>query len=151
LGILTHKNSVYWLHEDFDTVFLKDRYLEHKNSFYKCGVGIGNLGYLGDNPLTYKQYNVSNEHPYFFKYIYDKKGGDESYQDLTNLILLINKTEDKDFERSITGYFNVDRFIRKFIVEISVMNFDTYTLWNNNYILYFDQPNKRFEYSKHKY
>jgi hypothetical protein len=164
MGLPTHRSSfakfyvngvyygLYWLQEEFASEFFQSRY--HKvGGFYKCGSGFADLSYEGREGETYRSLRVWKPHLGRWEYYYDKKlVNRKDFTTLVELISTLNTTSNENFESKIEGIFNVDRFLKQFIVEICIMNADTYTNWNNNYLLYEDADHhNRLEYISHDF
>lgn len=142
--------GLYWMHEDFENEYFRSRY-ENLGSFYKNGVGIAGLQYLGEKQKPYKSLNITLTFGnMFFQFFgYEKKTGDiKDYKNLVNFISFLNTTSDQEFKEKIETKLNIDGFLKQLVVETCIMNFDTYLNWNN-YILYED--NQRFEFISHDF
>lgn len=143
--------GLYWLHEDFEYEFFKARN-RRVGPFYKCGSGLAALDYRGDDPNIYRNLFVHKPYLNLDDYFYNKKLIDrKDYTSLANLIKVINQTPDDEFEHAIDEVFDVEKFLKHLIVEISIMNHDTYTVWNNNYLLYEDVDTGKMKYISHDF
>lgn len=88
----------------------------------------------------------------YFAYLYDKAMGDKKdFKKFVELVTVLNKTSDQDFSREIQKIFNVDRFLRTIVFEVMFMNWDTYSVWNNNYLLYEDSASNKIEFIAHDF
>lgn len=143
--------GVYWLHEDFDNEFFQARF-RRVGAFYKCGSSLAALDYRGDDPEIYRNLFLHKPYIGLDDYYYSKKLKErKDYTSLANFIKLLNKTSDQDFEHAIDEAFDVEKFLKHFIVEISIMNMDSYTVWNNNYLLYEDVDSGKIKYLSHDF
>jgi spore coat protein H len=135
--------GVYWMSEEIEKEFVASRYKGGKGDLYRCF--ISGFEYLGDDENTYKNLNISYGGRY--RRHYDKKLGEpENYSNLLKFITMLNKTSDEEFPKEIKKIFNVESFLRQLVVEISIGNFDSYTVNHNNYMIYEDSKSKIFQF-----
>ena len=125
-------NDVYWgLYTNVEAVnneFLNDHFGENHGSFFKCNPEEldfdGENSNLGNSPGT----DPSNYHPY-----YDLKS-DSGWDDLYDLIDTLN-----EHTTDIEAILNVDRTLWMHAFNYSLINFDSYVGYAQNYYLYQDE------------
>ena len=130
-------DGVLWgLYSNVEAVnkeFLIDRFGSKYSSFFKCNPEDLNIQIGGENS------NLSNTHgtdsmdyiPY-----YDIES-DYGWADLYNLIDTLN-----NFQEDIDMVLNVDRTLWMHALNYSIINFDSYIGYGQNYYLYLDQANQ---------
>jgi spore coat protein CotH len=79
---------------------------------------------------------------------YELEINDEApnYTDLADFIAFINNTTDPVFAAGIQDRMNVDNFLRAMAVDVANGNWDNYWYGANNFYLYHNPDNNRFEY-----
>ena len=129
-------NDVYWgLYtniEDVNDPFLVNHYGESHGSFFKCAPE--DLDFDGDNANLGNSYGTdsTNYYPY-----YDLKS-DYGWEDLYELVDVLNENPN-----DIETLLNVDRTLWMHAFNYSVINFDSYVGYAQNYYIY-QQDNGQF-------
>ncbi|MFN0275941.1 MAG: CotH kinase family protein [Chitinophagales bacterium] len=125
--------GLYTNTEEYDEIFLKDRFGENTGNLYKCLYG-SNLEYKGTNPLLYGSYELlTNEE-------------ENDYSDLMNLTDVITNTPIEDLPCELEKFFNVDNFLKIYAIDIATGHWDNYGLNQNNFYLYHNQFTGQFEF-----
>ncbi|MEZ5014703.1 MAG: CotH kinase family protein [Chitinophagales bacterium] len=120
--------------EEYDEIFLKDRFGENSGNLYKCLWG-GNMQYLGTNQSSY--YN---------KYELSTNEVANDYSDLIHFLDVLNNTPIADLPCTIEKIFNVDNFLKIYALDISSGHWDSYAFNQNNYYIYHNQLTGKFEF-----
>ena len=130
-------NDTLWgLYTNVEAVnksFLIDHFDSKYNSFFKCNPENLNIQIGGENS------NLSNTHgtDSIDYYPFYALKSDYGWGDLYNLIDTLNNVSD-----SINHVLNVDRVLWMHALNYSVINFDSYIGYGQNYYLYKDQANQ---------
>jgi hypothetical protein len=142
------KHSLFWLGEEVDDDFLKARYEDPTGNLYQGRAVSASLAFRSENPLDYKNYRVVRQgHPYV---VYDQKEGlDESYRDLTTLVVVNNKS--RSLENDLPKILDVERFLRNLAVEAITCTSDSYSTAYHNYYMYVNPISKLFEFIPYDY
>jgi spore coat protein CotH len=129
-------NDVFWgLYSNVESVnkaFLAKHFGSKENSFFKCAPE--NLNLFGENANLSNSPGTDSASYYT---LYDLKS-DYGWSDLYNLIDILNNNPD-----SIENILNVDRTLWMHAINYSLINFDSYVGYAQNYYLYEDN-NGRF-------
>ena len=127
--------------EDISSKFLQSRFENSTGNFYECGVN----AYLEERKTAqdYQQATVSQHGG--TKNIYKQKEGNGCWSDFMQLIKVLHHTSPENFESEIVKVFNVDRFLRSQVVENVVDNWDGYCRNGNNYGLYWNPKDNKFD------
>jgi spore coat protein CotH len=126
--------------EHIDEKFLKKRFANNNGNLYKC-LYPADLAYLGSDPNLYKL--ASNG-----KRIYELKTNEtlDNYNDLANFIRVINKVATADLHLHLDSVFNTNSFIKTLCIDVLAGNWDGYAYNKNNFYLYHNTANGKFEY-----
>jgi len=129
-------NNVYWgLYsnvEDVNDPFLVDHYGESHGSFLKCNPE--DLDFDGDNSNLGNSYGTDSTDYYPY---YDLKS-DYGWEDLYELVDVLNESPN-----DIETLLNVDRTLWMHAFNYSIVNFDSYVGYAQNYYIY-KQNNGQF-------
>jgi len=124
--------GVYLNIEQIDDEFIDKRYGSEEGFLYKCSQGT-TLAYkeevYDEDKITSKMNEVSDDR-----------------DELSNFIDILNNTSDAIFKEEIEKIFNVNSFIRQMAVEAIIGHWDGYSWFNNNYYLFFNPSNMKFEF-----
>ena len=124
--------GVYLNVEQIDDEFIDKRYGSEEGFLYKCSQGMS---------LAYK------EEVYDDKKITSKMNEDSDDRDeLSHFIDILNNTSDVNFKKEIEKIFDVNSFIRQMAVEAIIGHWDGYSWFNNNYYLFYNPNNMKFEF-----
>ncbi len=130
-------NDTLWgLYTNVETVnksFLIDHFDSKYNSFFKCNPENLNVQIGGENANLSNTHGTDSSDYYPF---YALKS-DYGWEDLYNLIDTLNNVSD-----SIHHVLNVDRTLWMHALNYSMINFDSYIGYGQNYYLYKDQANQ---------
>lgn len=130
--------GVYVNVERIDESFLANHLPDAGGSLFKVDQGGPgcNLQFLGDDPALYlKTFEAKT------------KAAKKEPTRLVEFIKLINKTEPKEFAKTLESKMEVDDFLRVTAVMLFSGAFDQLTGWNpHNYFLYHDAKHDRWRY-----
>lgn len=126
--------------EHFDDDFIKARYQYDQGNLYKC-LWPATLHDLGSDPDLYK-YELYGRRVYELKTNTDV----DDYTDLAHFIDVLNNASDADFPCAIEQVFNVPSFLQTLALDVLTGNWDGYAGNKNNFYLYLNPQNGRFEY-----
>jgi len=130
--------------EHIDDEFVQKRFGNQNGNLYKC-LYPADLQYLGDDPALYKQ-------EYWGRRAYDLKiNYNNDYADLTHFIKVLNQTPQKKFKTEIEKVFNVDGFLKWLSMSVLTGSWDDYWFLKNNYYLYYNPDNQKFEFIPYDY
>jgi spore coat protein CotH len=118
--------------EQVDKTFLGSRYNNKKGNLYKCT-------YPADLDDLNKVYDDS---------VYElKTNEDENNRDhLYAFIQFLRSATDSDFNLHIEEYIDTEEYVKQLAVEILTGHWDGYSYNKNNYYLYYNPDENRFEY-----
>ena len=119
--------GVYTNVEAVNKDFLIDHYQSKYNSFFKCNPENLNVQIGGENSNLSNTHGQDSSDYYLF---YDIES-DYGWTDLYNLIDILNTNSD-----SVNKVINVDRALWMHALNYSVINFDSYIGYGQNYYLY---------------
>ena len=119
--------GVYTNVEAVNKDFLIDHYQSKYNSFFKCNPENLNVQIGGENSNLSNTHGQDSSDYYMF---YDIES-DYGWTDLYNLIDILNTNSD-----SVNKVLNVDRALWMHALNYSVINFDSYIGYGQNYYLY---------------
>ncbi|MEQ9263924.1 MAG: CotH kinase family protein [Balneolaceae bacterium] len=131
--------------EHIDEEFVQDRFGSNAGNLYKC-LWPADLSFRTTNPKSYKF--VSNG-----RRAYDLKTNreEDDYSDIAFLITFFETASDTRFENEIEDYLNVDGLLRWMAVDILTGNWDNYWYNQNNFYLYNNPIENRFEFIPYDY
>ena len=126
--------------EHIDEEFVDTRFGNNDGNLYKC-LWPADLNYLGSNPDLYKF--TQND-----RRAYDLKRNEEidDYSDLAQLIDVINNTSPSDFQEYLEPVFDVNTYLKNLVVEVITGHWDAYSFNKNNYYLYRNESNNKFQF-----
>ena len=125
--------GLYSLTEEYDDIFLQDRFGESGGNLYKCLYG-STLEYNGVNQNSYNTYEL----------LTNEQQNDKS--DLIHLADVLNNTPIADLSCELEKIFNVEGFLKIYALDISTGHWDNYGANQNNYYLYHSQASGKFEF-----
>ncbi len=125
--------GLYTLTEEYDEIFLRDRFGDDSGNLYKCVYG-SNMEYNGTGQAAYGSYELLNN-----EVVNDKT-------DLIQLTEILNNTPIADLPCELEKVFNVDQFLKIYALDISTGHWDNYGANQNNYYLYHNQFTGQFEF-----
>lgn len=120
--------------EHYDEEFTQSRFGGQGN-LYKCLYG-ADLKYIGASANNYKleYYEIKNPE------------GPGAYEDLAQLIDVLNNASSSDFECDLEHIFNVNGFLKSLVMDVLTGNWDGPHYNKNNFYLYFNAQAGQFEY-----
>lgn len=119
--------------EHIDEQFLDTRFGNDDGNLYKC-LFPADLTYRGPNGSDY-QFISGDRRTYDLKL---KDSDDGAYDDLADLISILNNTSDDDFPGAIQQVFDVNGYLKILALEVLSGGWDGYWFLKNNYYLYFN-------------
>ncbi len=133
--------------EHIDDEFVQNRFGGEEGNLYK-NLWPADLSYIDENPDSYKW-----SPDWADRRVYDLKTNNEEddYSDLASLISFLEHASTSEFENQIEEYINVDGVIRWMAIDILTGNWDNYWYNQNNYYLYFNTNDQRFEFIPYDY
>jgi len=142
--------GVYTMVERPDTKFLANRFGNENNrgNLYKADAwfeeGAADLAYYGENIEDYPK--PRGELAYALMY---KEAAEHDYEDIIRLCYVIDGVDydsPEDFALALEQVFDVDVYLRYLAVIFLSLNFDQYPDTGNNYYLYHNPGNDKFEW-----
>lgn len=119
--------------EEYDEIFLKERFGENTGNLFKCLYG-SNLQYNGTSTSAYSSYELqTNEEAH-------------DYSDLIDFIYILNNTPIENLPCELEKVFNVDNFLKIYAIDIATGHWDNYGANQNNFYLYHNQFTGQFEF-----
>lgn len=133
--------------EHIDDVFVKDRFGTDEGNLYKS-LYPADLAYISEDPDDYKL-----SPSWASRRVYELKTNTEQddYTDLASLISFLENSSDEEFEAELNNYINVDGVIRWMAVDILTGNWDNHWYNQNNFYLYYNPFDERFEFIPYDY
>ena len=125
--------GLYSLTEEYDDVFLRNRYGDDSGNLYKCVYG-SNFEYNGEGQAAYSSYELLN----------NESANDKS--DLINLTNVLENTPIADLPCELEKIFNVDQFLKIYALDISTGHWDNYGANQNNFYLYHNNFTGQLEF-----
>jgi hypothetical protein len=130
--------------EEMEKEWLTLVYPDNGGNLYKCTYP-ADLVYLGNNQETYK--NLENSTATGGRvYELQTNKPEDDYSRLVDLITLLNKKPDAQFEVSLPQILNVDLFLKSLALDVATGNWDDYGYNKNNYYLYDNPYDNRFHF-----
>lgn len=131
--------------EHIDEEFVQDRFGSNAGNLYKC-LWPADFSFRTTNPKSYKFISGGRR-------VYDLKTNrdEDDYSDLAFIITFFETASDTRFEREIEDYLNVDGLLRWMAVDILTGNWDNYWYNQNNFYLYNNPVDNRFEFIPYDY
>jgi len=118
--------------EQIDKTFLKSRYNDNDGNLYKCT-------YPADLSDLNKVYDDST---YELKTNEDENNRDNLYA----FIQFLTTASDSDFDLLIEEYIDIKEYLKQLPIEILSGHWDGYSYNKNNFYLYYNPDENRFEY-----
>ena len=124
--------GVYTNVEQIDDEFLNDQYGHEEGFLYKCSFGatLMNDGQVFNESVFESEINEE----------------DDTRAELNHFVHVLNTTSTSSFATEIEKVFNVDKYLRQLAVEALIGHWDGYSYNMNNYYLFYNGEEKRFEY-----
>lgn len=119
--------------EEYDEIFLKDRFGESTGNLFKCLYG-SNLDYEGGSASDYPSYELQTNED------------DPDYSDLISFIEKLQDTPDASFRCVFERVFNVEDFLKIYALDIATGHWDNYGVNQNNYYLYHNMFTGQMEF-----
>lgn len=128
--------------EHINDDWLAQRYggLEEGN-LYKCTYP-ADLRYITSNPNSYKLTNGDGTRIYELK----TNESQDDYSDLEQLIRLLNNIPASQLECGLDSILDLEGFLEALAFEVTTGHWDNYSFNKNNYYLYKNPQNNKFEY-----
>lgn len=124
--------GVYTNVEQIDDEFLNDRFGHEEGFLYKCNFGANLL----NNEQIYNELLFESE----------INEDEDTRAELAHFVDVLNTTSTTNFATEIEKVFNVDRYLRQLAVEALIGHWDGYSYNMNNYYLFYNGVEKKFEY-----
>ena len=126
--------------EHIDEEFIKSRFTYNDGNLYKC-LYPANLNYLGSNPDLYKLEHGDRR-------VYDLKINKETddYSDFAHFIDVLNNASDANLKCDLDEVFNTYDYLKVIAADILFGNWDGYIYNQNNFYVYHNTKNGKFEY-----
>lgn len=125
--------GVYTVVEEYDDIWLRDRYGDDSGVLLKCIYG-STLTYNGTNTASYPTYEQQNHEQINMK------------DELVMLTDILNNTPLADLPCALEPIFDIDQFLRIYALDISTGHWDNYGANQNNYFLYRDAITGQFKF-----
>ena len=126
--------GLYTLVEEVDKTFLKDRFSNKSGNLFK-GDPHGDLKYLGANVTSY-----------YPNYELHTNETANDWNDLVNLISILNNTPAASLESSLGNVFDLPSWYPLWASNILFANLDSYQGSGHNYFIYHNAANDQFEF-----
>ncbi len=126
--------------EHIDEEFVQLRFGNNDGNLFKC-LWPADLVYKGSNPDLYKE-EFGGRRAYELTINEDE----DDYSDLANFIDILNNTPLAELPCELEQVFNVDGFLRAAAFDILSGNWDGPIFNKNNFYLYHNEANGKFEY-----
>lgn len=132
--------GIYINVEHIDEEFVNSRFGNNNGNLYKC-LWPADLNYLGSNPDLYKKMAGDRR-------VYDLRTNtaEDDYTDLAHFIGILNNTSMWDIPCELEKVLNVDNILRAIAFDILSGNWDGPHFNKNNFYLYRNTDNGKFEY-----
>lgn len=125
--------GLYALTEEYDDIFLRDRFGDDSGNLYKCYYG-SNLNYQGTNQAAYNTYELES----------NQIANDKS--DLIEFIEILNNTPIANLPCELEKVFDVDQFLKIYALDVSTGHWDNYGANQNNFYLYHNAITDKIEF-----
>jgi len=131
--------------EHVDDEFLKKNFKDDSGNLWKC-LYPADLNYRGGNPDLYK-YFVGDRQPYELT----SNEEENDYTQLARFINIINNTPQNVFPDSLESIFRVEQFLMYQAMNLMIGSWDDYWSLMNNYYLYYEPSEKKFNWIPYDY
>jgi len=141
-------NDYYGLYinvEHIDEEFVKSRFTYNDGNLYKC-LYPADLNYLGEDPNLYKLELNGRR-------VYDLKINEEldDYSGFANFVDVLNNTPNNNIKCELDEVFNTYDYLKVIAADILFGNWDGYIYNQNNFYLYHNSINNKFEFIPYDY
>lgn len=126
--------GLYTSTEEYDEIFLKDRFGENTGNLFKCTYG-ANLSYEGASAGSYTG-----------SYELQTNTEQNDYTDLIHLTDVLNNTPDDELLCELDKIFEINDFLKIYALDISAGHWDNYGFNQNNFYLYHNQFTDKFQF-----
>lgn len=130
--------------EEMDKDWLARSYNDNNGNLYKCTYPAP-LIYIGNDQQDYKDIGSSAASG-GRAYELQTNELEDDYSDLVGLIAALNEPADDNFPAQINQVLNVNLFLKALAVEVICGHWDDYAYNQNNYYLYHDPADNRFDF-----
>lgn len=137
--------GVYTNVEHIDEEFVKEKFGNNDGNLYKCRYP-ADLLWISDNQEDYKFENMYFGDRWIRTYELKTNKTEDNYSDLVDLIKTINNPDELNFKSLVSEHINIQDLLKFFALEVYLGHWDSYSLMANNYYLYHNQSNGKFEY-----
>lgn len=140
-------NGIYWglytMVEQLDKTFLNSKFGNDQGNLYKAfprfpfweGQGGSTLAYLGGQPSDYDSV-----------YLLKTNTTVNNWSGFTNLLYEINYTSNTEFRDSLEAVMNTDSYLKAWAAMSLFVNHDAYPFLGNNYYLYHNPSDNKFQW-----
>lgn len=123
----------YTVVEEYDDIWLRDRYGDDSGPLFKCLYG-STMTYNGTNTNAYGTYEQQNHEQKNLK------------DELVMLTDVLNNTPIADLPCALEPIFDVNQFLKIYALDISCGHWDNYGANQNNFYLYHDRISGQFKF-----
>jgi len=123
--------------EHIDEEFAQLRFGNKNGNLYKC-LYPADLKFISNNPKDYKFSSNGRR-------AYDNMSS-EDYSDLSDFIALLNQTPLNELNCKLQKVFNLQEYLKIMVLDVFCGNWDGYIFNKNNFYLYHNTKDNRFEY-----
>lgn len=136
LFINNEYKGLYLNVEHIDELFTDKRFSEGDGNLYKCTY-LANLQFEGTSNTNYQigAYELKTN-----------EWNTPTHSDLASFITRLNLSSGDNIECDLLTHFNIKSYIRSLAAEILIGHWDGYSVNNNNYYLYNNHAEQRFEW-----
>jgi len=129
--------------EEMEKEWLSLVYPDNGGNLYKCTYP-ADLVYLGNDQQVYKDLENSSVTGGRVYDLQTNKSEDD-YTRLVELIAVLDQPVDSQFVTEISGILNTDHYLKSLAMDVATGNWDDYGYNKNNYYLYDNPYNGRFD------
>lgn len=138
-------HGLYLSVEHIDDEFLKKNFNDDSGNLWKC-LYPADLNYKGSDPNVYKFFSGDRQ-PYELTTNEDKN----DYSQLARLIKIVNITPQNVFADSLESIFHVEQYLMYQAMNLMIGGWDDYWSLMNNYYLYYEPTEKKFNWIPYDY
>ncbi|MDQ7817877.1 MAG: CotH kinase family protein [Melioribacteraceae bacterium] len=138
-------HGLYISVEHIDDEFLKKNFNDDSGNLWKC-LYPADLTYKGSDPNLYKLFSGDRQ-----AYELTTNESKNDYTQLARFIKIINQTPQNVFADSLESIFHVEQFLMYQAMNLMIGGWDDYWSLMNNYYLYFEPTEKKFNWIPYDY
>ena len=142
-------NKYYGLYinvEHIDDEFLWKNYVDDSGNLWKC-LYPADLTYRGSDPAIYRDMKSGDN------FVYELKSNEaqSDYSQLVRLITILNSTSTASLPDSLEKIFDMRTLLQYYAMNTLIGSWDDYRSLRNNYYLYLNPTNQKFEIIPYDY